>query len=130
MTKQKQYKSFDQLLLDVIDEALSKLGESGRTSIYIYLEEFFNIRKHEIPSRLNEFSDALKKILGSGAPELEVLFMKNLNAKLEATYKRPMCEFPLSEFTVPEVKFLEYMRLVRQNYKASNDDKVEIGSFN
>jgi hypothetical protein len=55
--------------------------------------------------------------------------MKNLHAKLEVTCKWPTYEWPLSKWIVPEITFQEYVRLMRQNFEAANDDKVEMGVF-
>jgi hypothetical protein len=127
MTKQSQHENFDQLLLDAIEEGLSGLGGAGKASVYIHLEGLFNIRKQEIPSKLSAFSNALERIFGLGARHLEILFMKNLHAKLEVTLKWPAYEWPLSKWIVPEMTFQEYVRLMRQNFEAANNDKVEIG---
>ena len=67
MAKLSQHENFDQLLLDAIDEGLSGLGEAGKASIYIHLEGIFNIRKQEIPNKLDGFSNALQRIFGLGA---------------------------------------------------------------
>ena len=127
MVKLSPHENFDQLLLEAIDEGLSGLGEAGKASIYIHLEGLFKIRKQEIPSKLNDFSNALERIFGLGARHLEILCMKNLHAKLEVTFKWPTYESPLSKWIVPEITFQEYVRLMRQNFEAANDDKVEMG---
>ena len=127
MTKQSQHENFDQLLLDAIEEGLSGLGGAGKASVYIHLEGLFNIRKQEIPSKLSAFSNALERIFGLGARHLEILFMKNLHAKLEVTLKWPAYEWPLSKWIVPEMTFQEYVRLMRQNFEDANDDKVQMG---
>jgi hypothetical protein len=124
LAEQSQHKNFDQLLLDAIDEGLSGLGEASKASIYIYLESHFNIRKQEIPNKLNEFSNALERIFGLGARHLEILLMKNLHAKVEVNCKWPTYEWPLSKWIVPEMTFTEYVRLIRESFE---NDKVEIG---
>ena len=96
-------------------------------SIYSHLEDLFKIRKQEIPSRLSDFSNALEQIFGLGARHLEILFMKNLHAKVEVTCKWPTYGWPLSKWIVPEMTFQGYVRLIRQNFEAANDDKVEMG---
>ena len=127
MAKLSEHENFDQLLLDAIDEGLSGLGEAGKASIYIHLEGIFNIRKQEIPSKLNDFSNVVGQIFGLGARHLEILFMKNLHANLEVTCKWSTYEWSLSKWIVPEMAFQEYVRLMQQNFEAANDDKVEIG---
>ncbi len=127
MAKQSKRENFDQLLLEAIDEGLSSLGEAGKTAIYFYLEGCCDIKKQEITSKLSDFSNGLERIFGLGARHLEILFMKNLHAKLEVTCKWPAYEWSLSKWIVPEMAFQEYVRLMQHNFEAANDDKVEIG---
>lgn len=87
MTKTSQDKNFDTLLLEAVDEGLSCLGKAGKTSFYINLEGLFNIRKSEIPSRIEDFSNALNRIFGLGAPKIETLIMKILHEKIGETNK-------------------------------------------
>lgn len=74
--------SFDDLLLEAIDAALSSLGESPKKVIYYFLEEKFNIPKHEIPNKLEDFASSLEEIFKDGAKCLEKLFLQNLYEKL------------------------------------------------
>jgi hypothetical protein len=127
MTKQSQVENFDQLLLEAIDDGLTAVGEAAKTSIYFHLENRFNIKKQEIPYKLNDFSNALEQIFGLGARHFEILFMKKLHSKFEATFKWPTYKWPLSKWIVPEMTFPEYVRLMRENFEDEKDDKVEIG---
>ena len=127
LAKQSRHKSFDQILLDAIDEALSSLGENVKFSIYFHLEDLFKIRKQEVPSRLSDFSNALEKIFGLGARHLEIMFMKNLHDKIKVTCKWPAYEWPLSKCVIPEMKFQEYVRIMRQNFETANQNKTEMG---
>ena len=127
LAKQSQHENFDQILLDAIDEALSSLGENLKVSIYFHLEDLFKIRKHEIPSRLSDFSNALEQIFGLGALHLEILFIKNLHAKIKVTCKWPTYEWPLSKWIVPEMTFQEYVSLIRQNFETAKANKIEMG---
>jgi hypothetical protein len=122
-----QHDNFDQLLLEAIDEGLSELGEAGKISIYIYLESCFNIRKQEMPNRLIDFSNALERIFGVGARHLEISIMKNLRAKLEATFKGPKHEWPLFEEIVPEITFSEHVSLLRKIFNDAKGNEFEIG---
>lgn len=73
---------FDRLLMEAIDEGLSMVGESPRKAIYFHLEKSFNIKKKEIPDKVEVFEEAMEKIFGSGADFLEVLIMKRLYEKV------------------------------------------------
>lgn len=129
LAKQSRHENFDQILLGAIDEALSSLGENVKTSIYFHLEDLFKIRKQEIPSRLSDFSNALEQIFGLGARHLEILFIKNLHAKIKVTCKWPTHEWPLSKWIVTEMTFQEYVRLMRQKFKAANTNNIGRGLF-
>jgi hypothetical protein len=109
-------------LLAAIDEALSSLGESVKTSIYFHLAESFNIKREEIPRRINEFSNGLERIFGMGAKQLEILFMKNLHAKIGVT-----CEWPTFKWIIPDVTFQEYVDLMKQNYvDTGKKEEIEV----
>ena len=110
-----------------MDEALLSLSENTRNLILRTFEVYFKIKKQEIPGKLSGFSNALERIFGLGARQLEILFMKNLYAKVKVNCKWPTYGWPLSKWVVPEVTFQEYVCLMRQNFTAANDGKVEIG---
>lgn len=75
-------KSFEELFLEAVDEALASLGDSVKQAIYFHLEKEFQIAKKEIPHHLNEFANGLEKIFGLGARFIEILIMKNLYQKI------------------------------------------------
>ena len=75
-------RGFENLLLEAVDEGLSSLGDSPKQVIYSYLEKIFKIKKMDIPSKIDEFADAIEKIFGHGAKHLEVQIMKRLYEKL------------------------------------------------
>ncbi|UCG37192.1 MAG: hypothetical protein JSV64_02650, partial [Candidatus Bathyarchaeota archaeon] len=75
-------RDFGKILLEAIDEGLSSLGQSSRQAIYFHLEKSFNIKKQEIPLRLEVFTGAIEQIFGSGADYLEILIVNRLNEKI------------------------------------------------
>lgn len=75
-------RGFEKLLLEAVDEGLSSLGDSPKQMIYFYLEKTFKIKKIDIPSRIDEFADAIEKIFGHGAKHLEIQIMKRLYEKV------------------------------------------------
>ena len=117
MAKLSQYKNFDQLLLEAIDQGLSGLGGAGKASIYIYLEGLFNIRKQEIPNKLDDFSNALHRIFGLGARQLEILILKNLQAKVGS-----LCKMDTPSWLAQDLTFTRYVELMKLNYK--NTEKI------
>jgi hypothetical protein len=109
--------SFNKILLEAIDEALSSLGENVKTSIYFHLEETFNIKRWEISLRINDFSNALERIFGMGAKYLEIMFMKNIHDKIGVTCEWPAYKWPLCKWIIPEVTFQEYIDLIKRNFE-------------
>jgi hypothetical protein len=116
-------KDFDQILLDSIDEALGILSESVKTSIYFHLWDKFEIKKQDIPDKLDEFSDALESIFGIGARQLEILFMKSLYSKISLEFKSPN-DFKL---VIPDLTFVEYTSLIKQKFQETTvSEKLEV----
>jgi hypothetical protein len=124
MTVPKRNQIFAQLLLDAIDDALCSLGERVKTSIYFHLEDRFQIKRQEIPERIEAFSDALDQIFGLGARHLEILFMKNLHAKTGA-----LCEPVTPALSVSELTFKQYVDLIEQNFEKSCLEKENVEVF-
>jgi len=126
MAKKNASKSFQQILLEAIDEALSSLSENVKTTLYFHLEESFNIKRQDIPQKIDDFSDALERIFGPGARYLEILFIKNLHAKSGVTCKWPAHKWPLCKWVVPEMTFREYVHLMQQNFEAAHENEIEV----
>ena len=78
---------FEKLLVETIDESLSSLGESPKHAILFHLENSFNIKKQEIPNKIDSFDTALKKLFGPGANFLERLIVKKLGEKAHPLFK-------------------------------------------
>ena len=121
MAKLNECENFDQLLLDAIDEGLAGLGEAGKASIYIHLEELFNIRKQEIPNKLDVFSKALHRIFGLGARQLEILIMKNLHEKITRLRKLDDPCWPAGDLTLTK-----YVELMKFGYKKAEKIGIEV----
>lgn len=121
MTKSKVNEAFGQILLEAIDDALLSLGESVNVSLYFHIENRFRIKRLEIPGHIGDFSDALDKIFGLGARNLEILFMKSLNAKLSKFGVAP-------EWSYPTVTFHDYVHLMEQTFERAEfaEEKIEV----
>ncbi len=79
--------NFEEVLLEAIDEGLSLLGNKSKQALYFYLEKTFKMNRRDIPYRIEEFTDAVEKIFGSGARILEIQIMKCLFKKVGYTFK-------------------------------------------
>jgi len=100
-------RSFEKLLLEAVDEGLSSLGDSAKQAIYFHLEKTFNINKRDIPSKIEEFTDAIEKIFGLGAKPIEVLIMQRLYEKVGG-----IVEYPKHK----DLVFAEYIAAARQSF--------------
>lgn len=101
-------KSFEKLLLEAVDEALASLGDSAKQSIYFHIERKFEIRKSEIPYRVEEFTEGLEKIFGLGARFIEILVMKRLYERIGQ---------PLEWDEDKELVFAEYVVAARRSFQ-------------
>ena len=80
--------SLDDLLLSVIDETIKYVfREFGAQIIYNSLEKDTHLKREEIAKKIDIFSAGLKKLLGSGAPVVEKMILKNLYCKLELKFE-------------------------------------------
>jgi len=114
---------FGTFLLESIDEVFSTLGGDVKVSIYFYLESMFGIKKHEVPQRIAEVSDALEQIFGLGARFLEIMFMKNLHDKIGI-----VCESDSPTLATTEVSFQGYVGLMKQKFVGvgMGERKIEV----
>ena len=103
--------SFENHLLEAIDEGLSILGESGRQAIYYRLEKNFKIKKQKIPYKIEEFTDAIERIFGDGTKILEIRIMKFLFKKVRYAFK----EYPKLE-SLTFMEYIEVTKLAMNNF--------------
>lgn len=109
---EKKTMNFEEDLLEAIDEGLSLLGESSKQALYFHLEKTFKMNRLDIPYRIEEFTDAVEKIFGSGAKILEIQIMKCLFKKVGYTFKH----YPKQK----NLTFTEYIaavKLEKNNYE-------------
>ena len=95
---------FQGMLLEAVDEGLSSLGDSSKLAIYFHLEKTFDIKKCDIPNRIDEFTSAIEAIFGQGAKLLQIQIMKNLHKKLGNTFEY------VSE--IEDLAFSEYLKAI------------------
>ena len=110
--------NFEDVLLEAIDEGLSLLGESSKQALYFHLEKTFKMNRLDIPYRIEEFTDAVEKIFGSGAKILEIQIMKHLFKKVGYTFKH----YPKQK----NLAFTEYIaavKLEKNNYENIKEEQ-------
>jgi hypothetical protein len=78
---------FNEALLKAVDIAFNSLGESCKQALYFHLKTTFNIKRGEIPEKVEEFDNALKLIFKDGAVYLEKLILEKLCENLGVKIK-------------------------------------------
>jgi len=77
----------DDLLLKTVDETLTQVfREEGAKVIYNYVENKCHLKREEIVEKSEDFSAGLDRLLGSAAPVIEKLILKNLYHELRLEY--------------------------------------------
>ncbi|MEM2995323.1 MAG: hypothetical protein QXI91_04835 [Candidatus Bathyarchaeia archaeon] len=99
--------TFEKLLVEAVDEALTSLGDSAKQAIYYHLQSKFKIKKEDIPSHLEDFMNAIESIFGLGANFLEIMIMKKLYEKVGQ---------PLKWSENREFIFSEYVAAVKETF--------------
>lgn len=81
---------FNDALLKAVDFAFDSLGKSCHQALYFHLEKTFHVPREEIPSKVEEFDNAIKLIFKDGAVYLEKLILEklceNLGVKFEGKH--------------------------------------------
>jgi hypothetical protein len=99
-------KTFDEILMESVDEILNTLGGSAKCIIYLYLSKELGISKEQIPNRISEFVETLRSIFGVGSRCIELQLMKEIEAKTKIS-------FP---FRIQASSLQDYVIFVRQEY--------------
>jgi hypothetical protein len=71
----------DMTIMEAVDESLASFGESVRKVVYSQLQNYYNLPKQEIPTRIEEFAAAIEGIFGIGARLIEVKIIQTLYTK-------------------------------------------------
>lgn len=108
---------FEKILLESVDESLSHLGELCKRATYYYLEKGFNIRKYEIPHKIDEFTVAIEEIFSSGAEVLEIEIMKLLSDKVNQASEL--------DYEQDELEFTEYIESIRRSFTSEEMKTVK-----
>jgi hypothetical protein len=81
-------KKLNDVLVQVIDDTLKQVfKQQGTKVIYDYLEKNPELRIEEITEKPELFSESMRKLLGSAAPVIEDLIIKNLYTQLNTEFE-------------------------------------------
>ena len=90
-----------------IDDVLRKIfGEKATLIIYEYIEKNHSIRQDEIVEKIDDFVDALRELLSSGAHPVEQKILENLYARCGVIHKPQLESFENKSIFVSQMKFL------------------------
>ena len=112
--------NFEKLLLEAIDEGLDVLGESSKQVVYFNLEKTFMMNRLDIPYRIEEFTDAIERIFGTGAKILEIQIMKCLFKK--ADYPLKYCP---QQKSLEFAEYVEAVKLAKSNCENSKHSQPQ-----
>jgi hypothetical protein len=78
--------NLEKILLEAVDEGLLVPGEIVRAAIYERLERSYQLKRGEIPEKLETFHLALEDLLGAGGKVMEKFIAKSLYRRLELSF--------------------------------------------
>ncbi len=79
--------TFNQLMLQVVDDSLSVMGEEPKKAMYQYLLTIHSLAKEDIPAKTDEFVLGMKKALGTASTVIERLILKKLYQRIGGTFR-------------------------------------------
>ncbi len=74
-------------MLDAVDDGVGFLDKQGKAAMYIQVEKRFDLKREEIPEKLEVFSQALDGLFGYGAKIIETQIERNLSKKLDLEFE-------------------------------------------
>jgi hypothetical protein len=84
IAKQKpQQSDFEKTIIQAVDESFSLLGKHGKQAIYNHLENAFNIKKQDIPSKIEDFTHAIEQTFGGAARLIEMKIIQSLHDRVQ-----------------------------------------------
>jgi len=81
-----QRKSFEQLLLEAIEEALSLFGGSVKEVVLFYCSTKHGVSREQLPVKLNSFVKCLEEIFSYASRAIEMQVASRLYAKLGLSF--------------------------------------------
>lgn len=104
MTKRLNMKAPDDLLVNVVDETLRQVfREEGTKVIYVFIKNNCHLKREEIAEKPKVFSAGLERLMGSAAPVIEKLILKNLYRRLGLRFEE-----------MKGYEFLDYVKELRK----------------
>ena len=92
---------FERIITSAIDNTLSSFGDSLPQAFYSRLEKDFNLKKEEIPQRINELAAAIEEIFGISGKLVEAKILQSVHAQVP-----DFVHFPKSK----DLLFADYLK--------------------
>jgi hypothetical protein len=73
---------FEATMIEAIDESLGSFKSLNTQEVYSHLENAFEIRKQEIPCKIEDFTDAMEQMFGIGAKLVEIRIIKAVHKRM------------------------------------------------
>lgn len=73
---------FEVIMTEAIDESLASFENLNKQEVYSYLENVFEIRKEEIPYKIEDFADAMNQMFGIGAKLIEIKIIESIHKSI------------------------------------------------
>jgi hypothetical protein len=98
---------FNAAIIEAVEESLSLLSIPVKDSAYLHLEKTFKIKKQEIPSRIEDFTDAIEQMFGVGAKLIQIRIIEGLHKRIHGFMFFPkMGDVDFKEYVVSLRAFL------------------------
>ena len=95
---------FKAVIIESVDESLASFSNLDKQAVYLHLEKTYNIKKQEIPSKMDNFADAIEQMFGIGAKLVEMRIIEALHKRIPE-----FVFFPIKR----EIGFKEYLASLR-----------------
>jgi hypothetical protein len=74
---------FNAAIIEAVEESFSLFSTPVKEAAYLHLEKAFKIKKQEIPSRIEDFADAMEQMFGVGAKLIQIRIIEALHKKIK-----------------------------------------------
>jgi len=76
--------SVNNVIAEAVSESLSSFGPAFKQAVCCQLEQTYHIKQREIPERINEFTNAIEAMFGTGAKLIELRIIEAIHNKMPA----------------------------------------------
>jgi hypothetical protein len=81
---------FKAIIIESVDESFASFSNLNKQAVYLHLEKTYNIKKEEIPCKMDKFTDAIEQMFGIGVKLVEMRIIKALHKRIPEFVFFPM----------------------------------------